>query len=215
MPVSIKICGLKEPLAIQAVIAAKADYAGFVHFQASPRHVELQHAKELASLLPESTRSVLVVVDPDDGLLEASQSVLQPDYIQLHGKETPARLQAIRKQFSSLKIIKAIRVRNADDVAGAMAFSPYADMLLFDAKPPEVANLLPGGNGLSFDWALLKGREFPLPWFLSGGLNTDNVAEAIQHTGATFIDVSSGVERAPGVKDPALIDAFVKAARSA
>jgi len=214
MSTSIKICGLKDANAVQATIAAGADYAGFVYFPASPRHVELSYARELKSLLPDSIKSVSVLVDPDDALLEQVQSVLQPDYVQLHGKETPLRVAAIKQVFPKLKIIKAISLRSSDDVAGAMAFLPYTEMLMFDAKPPELAGMLPGGNGLSFDWALLRNREFPLPWFLSGGLNAENAAEAIRLTGAKMVDVSSGVESAPGVKDPALIEAFAKAARS-
>ena len=214
MTTAIKICGLTDAQAVQSIIAAKAEYAGFVYFPASPRHVELARAKELKSLLPSTIQSVSVLVDPTEELLAQVQSILQPDYIQLHGKETPQRLRDIRTQFPNIKLIKTIRVRSSDDVASAMAFADFADMLMFDAKPPELPGMLPGGNGLSFDWALLRDREFPLPWFLSGGLNVENVAEAIRQTGAKFVDVSSGVERAPGVKDPALIEAFLKAARS-
>ena len=211
MPVSVKICGLNDEKAIQAVIAAKADYAGFVYFPASPRHVTFERAATLKLLLPPSIASVSVLVDPDDALLAQAQSVLKPDYVQLHGKETPERVQDIKKNFPDMKIIKAVSVRSGDDVAQALRYADVADMLMFDAKPP--ANMLPGGNALSFDWALLKGREFPLPWFLSGGLNSENVAEAIRISGAKMVDVSSGVESAPGVKDAALIKAFVKAAR--
>jgi len=215
MPVAIKICGLTDIQAVRAVTDARADYVGFVYFAGSPRHIELSRAAELKALLPATIRSVSVLVDPDDGLLEQVQSQLAPDYVQLHGKETPQRLHAIRQRFPAIKIIKALRIRTADDVAQAMHFTPHADMLLFDAKPPELPGMLPGGNGLAFDWALLRNREFALPWFLSGGLQPDNAAEAIRRTGAAIVDVSSGVERAPGVKDAALIHDFVKAARSA
>lgn len=214
MPLAIKICGLKDEQAVQAVIAAKADYAGFIHFPASPRHVSLERAAKLKALLPASIRSVSVMVDPDDALLAHMQTILAPDYLQLHGKETPDRLRAIRHQYPALKIIKAISVRTGDDVAKASQFTDSADLLMFDAKAPA-ESLLPGGNGLSFDWALLKDRTFPLPWFLSGGLNIDNIAEAISHTGAVMLDVSSGVERSPGVKDATLIHDFVTRARAA
>jgi phosphoribosylanthranilate isomerase len=214
MPVFIKICGLTDETAVQAVIAAKAEYAGFVYFPASPRHVALARAAELKALLPDGVRSVSVVVNPDDALLAEVQGVLKPDFVQLHGKETRERVLDIRKKFPQMKIIKAISVRSADDVAAHMHYSDSVDMLMFDAKPLEMPHMLPGGNGLTFDWALLQGRSFPLPWFLSGGLNPENVAEAMRLTGAQMVDVSSGVERAPGVKDAALIEQFVKAVRA-
>lgn len=215
MAVSIKICGLTDAASVRAVIDARADYAGFVYFPDSPRHLELGKAAEFKSRLPDTIRSVSVLVDPDEALLAQVKSILKPDYIQLHGKETPQRLREIRQSYPSLKIIKALRIRSADDVAQAGAFADSADMLLFDAKPPELPGMLPGGNGLAFDWALLKNRQFPLPWFLSGGLQPENVADAIRATGAQMVDVSSGVERAPGIKDASLISAFVKAALSA
>ena len=208
MTVAVKICGLTDEAAVRA--ASVADYAGFVHYPASPRHLPLARAASLKKLLPASVASVAVLVDPDDALLTQVKSVLAPDYIQLHGKETPARVDAIRKSLG-IKIIKAIAIRTSDDVASAMRYVACCDMLLFDAKPPQ--NMLPGGNGLSFDWNLLGNREFPLPWMLSGGLNAENAGEAIRLSGARMVDVSSSLERAPGVKDPALIQAFVKAAK--
>jgi phosphoribosylanthranilate isomerase len=211
MPAAVKICGLTSKEAVQAVIAAGADYAGFVFFPASPRHLTLTRAAELKLLLPAQIKAVSVLVDPDDALLEQVLSILKPDYLQLHGKETPERLQQIKQAFPEAKIIKGIPVKSADDIATAMRYADVADMLMFDARPAE----LPGGTGHSFDWNLLKNREFPLRWFLAGGLNAENVAEAIRLTGARAVDVSSSVERAPGVKDPALIDAFVKAAKGA
>lgn len=213
MTTAIKICGLADETAVQAVIAANADYAGFVYFPASPRHVTFARAAELAKILPATIKTVSVLVNPDDALLSEMQSAFKAHYVQLHGKETPERLRDIKNQFPGIKIIKALSVRSGDDIAQAMRYSDVADMLMFDAKPPELPGILPGGNGLSFDWALLKGRSFPLPWFLSGGLNPENVAGAIVQTGTRMVDVSSGVESAPGVKDPALIDAFVKAVR--
>ena len=215
MSISIKICGLTDPQAVRAVIDAQVDYAGFVYFPKSPRHTELPRAKELASALPATIKSVSVLVDPDNALLTQVKSLFAPYFVQLHGKETPQRVAEIRSRFPAFKIIKAVSVRCSDDIASALAYVPHADMLMFDAKPPETPGMLPGGNGLSFDWALFKGREFPLPWFLSGGLSSENVLEAIRLTGAKMVDVSSGVESAPGVKDPAFIDAFVKAIRSA
>jgi len=213
MSAAIKICGLADERAIDAVIAAKADYAGFVYFSASPRHVTFERAAELAKYLPASIKTVSVVVNPDDALLSEIQSVFKPHYVQLHGKETAERAREIKKTFPGIKIIKALSVRSGDDIAQAMHYNDAADMLMFDAKPPELPGILPGGNGLSFDWALLAGRQFSLPWFLSGGLNPENVAGAVAQTGAKMVDVSSGVEGAHGVKDPALIDAFVKAVR--
>jgi phosphoribosylanthranilate isomerase len=213
MTVSIKICGLTDEVSVKAVIDVRADYAGFVYFPASPRHITLEKAAELKSLLPASIKSVSVLVDPDDALLAQVFSVLKPDYVQLHGKESPARLQDIRNAHPAAKIIKALKIRTSDDVAQAASFKAVADMLLFDAKAPELPGMLPGGNGLSFDWALLKNREFPLPWMLSGGLNIENVADAVRQSGAHMVDISSGVERAPGVKDPALIKAFTDKAR--
>ena len=212
---AVKICGLTEASAVDCVIKFKADFAGFVYYPKSPRHIELAKARMLATRLPKHIASVSVLVDPDDELLRQVYNVLQPAYVQLHGHEDASRITAIRAHFPNLKIIKAISVKNQEDVANASAFSGVADMLLFDAKAPEIPSSLPGGNGVTFDWGLLKNHEFSLPWMLSGGLNSANVANAVRQTGAKIIDVSSGVERAPGVKDPALIEAFVKAARSA
>jgi phosphoribosylanthranilate isomerase len=214
MNISIKICGLTDEVSLKAVIEAKADYAGFVYFPASPRHITFENAASLKAQLPSSIKSVSVLVDPDDALLAQVFSVFKPDYVQLHGKESPARLLEIRKAHPTAKLIKALKIRTSDDVAQAASFKDSADMLLFDAKAPELPGMLPGGNGLSFDWALLKNREFPLPWMLSGGLNIENVADAVRGSGARMLDISSGVERAPGVKDPALIKAFIDKARS-
>lgn len=214
MAIPVKICGLTDETSIHAVNAAKADFAGFVYFAASPRHIPLLKAAALKSLLAPRIQAVSVLVDPTDTLLDEVNATLSPSFIQLHGKESPERIAAIKNRFAHIKIIKALPVRNSDDVARAMHFQSVADMFLFDAKVPESSSL-PGGNGLSFDWALLKGREFPLPWLLSGGLNEANVAEAIRISGARMVDVSSGVESAPGVKDPTLIEAFIKAARTA
>lgn len=213
MVTKIKLCGLTDRAAIEAVTAAKADYAGFVYFPKSPRHLSLDDAATLKSLLPSSVLSVSVLVDPDDTLLAEVDKKLKPSALQLHGKETPERLQAIRNAYPHYTLIKAISVRQSDDVAQAARFADSADMFLFDAKPPELPTMLPGGNGLSFDWALLKNRQFSKPWFLSGGLSADNVAQAMRQSGAQMIDVSSSIESAPGVKAPKLIEEFVKSVK--
>jgi phosphoribosylanthranilate isomerase/very-short-patch-repair endonuclease len=365
MTTRVKICGLTDEAAVQAVAAAKADYAGFVYFPASPRHLTLEKAASLKALLPASISSVSVLVNPDDALLKQVSEILKPNAIQLHGKETPERVREIKKQFPALKIIKAISVGTGDDIASANRYVDAVDMLMFDAKilslspwervatphlvrgcrvraneyeyspkklienardlrkngtdaealiwyflrnrqiagykfrrqypiEPYIAdfacleskliieldgsqhnedaaikkdaartayleskgfkvirfwnndifqntesvldaiwnalqqgsphpnplpegegiNYLPGGNGLAFDWILLKHREFAKPWFLSGGLNADNVRDAIAASGAAMVDVSSGVETAPGKKDAGLITEFVKAVRT-
>ncbi len=214
MPPKVKICGLADEAAVKATVAAGADYLGFVHFLKSPRHVSLERAAELKKLLPASVSSVLVVVDPDDALVQQI-NVLKPAAIQLHGKESPERVAEIKSKLPDVKIMKAISVKSADDVAAARRYIDAVDMLLFDARAPELPTMLPGGNGLSFDWAFLKNREFEKPWFLSGGLTPENVREAITSSGARMVDVSSGVESAPGVKDIVRIQAFIKAAKNA
>lgn len=213
--VKVKICGLKDEAALQAIVSAGTDYAGFVYFPPSPRHVTLPRAAELKARLPKSVKAVSVLVDPDDALLAQVSEILKPDAVQLHGKETPERLAAIRALLPDCLLIKAITVKTSDDVAAANRYMGTADMLLFDARPPQLLGILPGGNGLSFDWALLKNRDFGKPWFLSGGLSPENVADAITASGARMVDVSSSLESAPGVKDTARINAFVKAARNA
>lgn len=214
MPIKVKICGLSGESAVKAAIGVEVDYAGFVHYPASPRHVSLEKAATLISLLPESTASVIVVVDPDDAMLSAIKTIVKPTAIQLHGKETPERVAAIRHTLGGIQVIKAISIKTADDVAQAKRYEDVADMLLFDARPPELTGILPGGNGMAFDWALLANRSFSKPWFLSGGLDADNIASAIALSGATMVDVSSSVESAPGVKDPERIHSFINAARS-
>ena len=218
MAMAIKICGLTDEASIHAAIAARVDYVGFISFPPSPRHLSFAAIASLRVLLPVTIQPVVVMVDPDDALI-AQAKTITPAYIQLHGNETPERIASIKKMAPQCAIAKAIAIRSADDVAKAKPYESCADMLLFDAKPPLLTAhrgeelLLPGGNGLTFDWNLLKGHAFTLPWMLSGGLNANNVAQAIRQSGARMVDVSSGVERAPGVKDPALIHAFAKAAR--
>lgn len=185
---------------------------GFVHFAASPRHVSLARAAQLATLLPAHVASVLVLVDPADALLAEIAANARIDYWQLHGGETPARIAEIRKQYPAQKLIKALPVARREDVLAAAAFEGVADMLLFDAKAPGG---LPGGNGVAFDWKMLAGFQSALPWGLSGGLTVENVSEAVRISGAEMIDTSSGVEEKPGVKSHQKIAAFIAAARNA
>ncbi|SFS32314.1 phosphoribosylanthranilate isomerase [Brevundimonas viscosa] len=213
MSVLTKICGLTTPGALDAALDGGADFVGAVSFPKSPRHLELIAAAALFERARGRARVVAVTADADDALLTEIALILRPDLVQLHGSETPE--QAARAGLlTGAGIIKALPVRTADDVASAAAFEPVVDWLMFDAKPPEGA-ALPGGVGAAFDWALLAGRAFARPWFLAGGLSPDNLAEAVRITGAPAVDVSSGVESAPGVKDPGRIAAFLEAARSA
>ncbi len=210
----IKICGLRDEASILAATKAGATHVGFVIFHKSPRHVTTEEALHLAAVTPEATRRVALMVDPDDALIDEAVQVIKPHAIQLHGHETPERVAAIRARAGGLFLFKALPVGSAADVAAARAFEDVADSLLFDARPPLNADR-PGGHGAVFDWSLLKGVSFKRPWVLSGGLNPENVAEAIRETKAPGVDVSSGVESAPGVKDPARIAAFCAAAASA
>lgn len=209
MPIQAKICGLTTPEAVAAVVRGGAEYAGFVFYPKSPRHLTLEKAAALVGHLPKHIRKVAVVVDaPDDALL-AIRTAIAPDFFQLHGKETPARVSEV-KTLAGDKVIKAVTVRTADDIASARAYQKIADMLLFDAKAPKG---LPGGNGISFDWELLKDKHFDIPWMLSGGLNAENIAEAVRVSGAGIVDVSSSVESSPGIKDPKLVSDFLRAVK--
>jgi phosphoribosylanthranilate isomerase len=209
MGVQVKICGLTTPDAVRAT--ATADFAGFVFYPPSPRNVSADDAAALAALLPRAVRRVAVMVDPDDALLSATFARFNPDLLQLHGGETRERVAAIRRKFG-IQVIKAVPVREAADLAEAHAFEDVADWLMFDAKPPRPGGL-PGGNALTFDWGLLAGRTWRLPWFLSGGLDAGNVADAIARTAPPAVDVSSGVEQKPGLKDPVKVASFLAAAR--
>jgi len=213
MTIAAKICGISTPEALDVAVACGAAYVGFVHFPASPRHVNFQQMAALSASLPASVKSVAVVVDPSDELLAELIATAKPAYVQLHGTEAPLRLKAIKAAFPGLGVIKALSVSTFADTQRAGAFSGVADMLLFDAKPPKDGKL-PGGNGISFDWSILAGRSFALPWFLSGGLDTDNVAAALAQSGAQMVDVSSGVEVAAGVKDPEKIKHFLSTVHS-
>jgi phosphoribosylanthranilate isomerase len=206
---AIKICGLSTPDTLGAAVQAGASHVGFVHFPKSPRHVEPDQIAALASAIPDHVERVAVVVDADDDQLARLTGAGAITALQLHGKESPERVAAIRQRFG-LPVWKAISVKTRADIDGANAYASAVDRLLFDAKTPDGA-ALPGGMGLRFDWTLLRGLAIPAPWGLSGGLGIDNVVDAIRITGAPLIDVSSGVESAPGIKSVDKIMAFCKA----
>jgi phosphoribosylanthranilate isomerase len=209
----IKICGLTTPAAVDAAIAARADYIGLVSFPRSPRHLAPADSAALAARAAGRTQVVGLFVDPADGLIAELVAAAKLDVIQLHGEETPARAAAVRAAFG-LPVWKALPVATKADVERAAAYTGAADLVLFDAKAPKDA-AMPGGLGLVFDWTLLAAHKAPLAWGLAGGLSPANVAEAVRSTNAPLVDVSSGVESAPGVKDEGLIAQFCKAARSA
>lgn len=211
MDVRVKICGLRTAADVAAVAAAGAAYAGFVFFPKSPRHLTLETARDLALGAPEGLCKVALTVDADDAALDAIVEAVPLDMLQLHGRESPERVAEVKARYG-LPVMKAMGVADEGDLAGLMEMSLAADQLLIDAKPPKGADL-PGGNGLAFDWRLLVGRKWLKPWMLAGGLTPEIVAQAVRLTGARQVDVSSGVESAPGVKDPAKIAAFVQAAQ--
>jgi phosphoribosylanthranilate isomerase len=207
MDIAIKFCGLTRPQDIDAAIAADARYLGFVFFPKSPRHLTLDQARALALLVPPGVAKVALTVDADDAALSALLATVPVDILQLHGHESPARVAEVRARFG-LPVMKALGIADADDLGQIDAYQGVADQLLIDAKPPKGADL-PGGNGLAFDWRLLAGRKYwTRPWMLAGGLTPDNVAEAVRLTGARQVDVSSGVEAAPGRKDAGRMAAF-------
>jgi phosphoribosylanthranilate isomerase len=211
-PLIVKICGIKTPDMLEVAIEAGADMVGFMHFVRSPRHVTIE---EVASLISEArgrVQTCVVLVNPDNSCV-AEIAALGPDWIQLHGPETPHRVEAIRAE-AGVEIMKALPIGGPEDVAHVAAFTPIADRILLDAKPPKGADR-PGGLGTSFDWSLLKALDPELDFMLSGGLTPDNVAEAIRTVRPFGVDVSSGVETAPGVKDRRLIEAFIRNARAA
>jgi phosphoribosylanthranilate isomerase len=213
MPVEIKICGLSTPEALDVALDSGADLVGFVFFPPSPRHLGFDAARALAKRVAGRTRKVALSVDADDAWLTASIEALDPDLLQLHGKEPPSRVAAIRKKFG-LPVMKAIAVEEKADLAAIASYAGVADRLIFDARAPHAATR-PGGLGKSFDWRLLKNLDLRTPFMLSGGLDGGNVAEALRITRAPGVDVSSGVERVPGEKDAEKIRAFVRAARPA
>lgn len=213
MSAAAKICGLTRPEDIATAADAGARFGGFVFFPRSPRHLTIDAAAALASSVPDGLARVGLFVNPDDAALDAVLDTVPLDIIQLHGAEPPARVTEIKNR-TGLPVMKAVGIAAPADLDALWDYGLAADMLLVDAKPaPDAA--LPGGNGLAFDWRLLVGRRFLKPWMLAGGLTPENVAEAIRLTGARVVDVSSGVESSPGVKDPDLIRRFVAAASAA
>lgn len=214
MSVGAKICGVTTPEAVRAALDGGAAFLGLVFFDKSPRRIAVEAAARLVE--PARGRGVKIValtVDPTDAEADGVARGLRPDLIQLHGKESPARAREIAAR-TGLGVIKALPVRDASDLAAAGDYEAVVEHLMFDAKPPTEASR-PGGLGAAFDWTLLSGRRFRRPWFLAGGLDPWNLAEAVAQSGAPLVDVSSGVERGPGLKDPALIKAFLDAARKA
>jgi phosphoribosylanthranilate isomerase len=209
--IAIKICGLSTPETLDAALTAGADFVGFVHFPRSPRHVSLESGRALSTRAKGQTERVVLLVDPDDALVAAAVAALDPEWIQLHGRETPERVAAIRAA-TGRPVMKALGVATAADLDAVAAYAEAADRILLDAKAPPGA-VLPGGNGHAFDWTLLHGAALPADYMLSGGLTPDTVAAALAHTGARAVDVSSGVEIRPGEKSPERIAAFVAAAR--
>lgn len=210
--IRIKMCGLSRPQDVAAAAAAGARYVGFVFFPASPRHVAIADAVALAQAVPAGVVRVALTVDADNAALDALLREVPIDMLQLHGHETPARVAGVRARYG-LPVMKAIGIAGAGDLPLIDSYAQAADQLLVDAKPPRGADR-PGGNAAAFDWGLIAGRRWPLPWMLAGGLDPDNVAEAVRRTGARQVDVSSGIERAPGVKDADLMRAFADALRA-
>ncbi|MEM8785275.1 MAG: phosphoribosylanthranilate isomerase [Pseudomonadota bacterium] len=207
----MKICGIKNRVAQDAAVGAGADFVGYVLYPLSPRAIDPEAAGALARLLPPHVRSVGLLVDPDDALLAHVLASTAPDMVQLHGSESPRRVGEIAAR-AARPVIKALAIETAEDLSASEAHAASADWLLFDAKPPKSG--LPGGNGLSFDWGLLADIRVRVPWMLSGGLTHANVREAIETSGAGAVDVSSGVERSRGEKDPDRIRRFVAAAKA-
>lgn len=210
-PFFVKICGLSTSESLEWALSAGADLVGFVHFPKSPRHVSTEVAAALARQVGNRARTVVLTVDADDDLLDRLVATIAPDAIQLHGRESPERVADVRRRFGR-SVIKALGIGSAEDVAGARAYAGAADLLLYDAKPPKDASR-PGGLGVTFDWSLLGGA--PTPFLLSGGLDPTNVEDAVRQVRPHGVDVSSGVESAPGRKDESRIRAFVAAARAA
>ena len=209
----VKVCGVTRAAEAAHVAAAGAAYLGLNFYPPSPRCLGLDDALEIALAIPPGVAKVGLVVDAADAELDAIVEAVPLDMIQLHGREDPERVAAVRARYG-LPVIKALGLCGEDDLPAIDAHAPAADQLLIDAKPPAGA-ALPGGNGVAFDWRLVAGRRWPVPWLLAGGLTPQNVAEAIRLTGACQVDVSSGVESAPGRKDPARVEAFVAAASGA
>ncbi|MBL6598672.1 MAG: phosphoribosylanthranilate isomerase [Alphaproteobacteria bacterium] len=211
--VEVKICGLNTSEAVAAAHAGGASHIGFIFYPPSPRAVSPERAGEIAKSAPPTVARVAVFVDPTDAEIEAVVAALAPTMLQLHGSETPERVREVKQRFG-LAVMKAIRVSTVEDIQAATVYDGIADALLFDAKPPKNAEgMLPGGNGLAFDWTLLATYKGKTPWFLSGGLDMNNLAQAMEISGAQAIDLSSGVEDRPGVKNVEKIGAFLRAVK--
>lgn len=210
--VRVKICGISNAAALDAAVRAGASYPGFVFFSKSPRNLTHDAARALAVLAPPGVAKVALTVNADDAALEALLDAVPIDMLQLHGSESPDRVAEVKARFG-LPVMKAVGVADAADLPALTDYARVADQILVDAKPPRGADL-PGGNGLAFDWRMIAGRRWPVPWMLAGGLTPENVAEAIRLTGARQVDVSTGVESEPGVKDARLIARFIAAARA-
>ena len=211
-PVSVKICGLATVDDVRACADADANYMGLVFFEKSPRNITIPAARELALAAPLGLAKVALVVNPSDAELDAIIATVPLDMVQLHGRETPERVAEVKERFG-LPVMKAVGIADGDDLPKLESYFGVADQILVDAKPPKGGEL-PGGNGLSFDWRLIAGRRWPCPWMLAGGLTPENVAEAVKMTGAKQVDVSSGVEDAPGQKNAELIQKFVQSSRA-
>ena len=213
MGVAAKICGLSTEEGVAAAVAGGAAYLGFVFYPPSPRAVTPQQVSRLCEVVPAGISRVALFVDADDETIGAVLAAVPIDMLQFHGEESPERIAEARLRFSR-PVMKAVAIAGPEDVSAAVRYEDAADQLLFDAKPPRRRDALPGGNGLAFDWGLIAGRAWRLPWMLSGGLIAELLPEAVRISGATAVDVSSGVESRPGVKDPDKIRAFLAAARA-
>jgi len=211
-PISVKVCGLATVDDVRACADADANYMGLVFFEKSPRNITIPAARELALAAPLGLAKVALVVNPSDAELDAIIATVPLDMVQLHGRETPERVAEVKARFG-LPVMKAVGIADGDDLPKLESYFGVADQILVDAKPPKGGEL-PGGNGLSFDWRLLAGRRWPCPWMLAGGLTPENVAQAVKMTGAKQVDVSSGVEDAPGQKNAELIQKFVQSSRA-
>jgi phosphoribosylanthranilate isomerase len=210
-PVSVKICGISTVDDVRACAGAGANYMGLVFFEKSPRNITIPAARDLALAAPMGLAKVALVVNPSDAELDAIAGTVPLDMIQLHGRETPERVAEVKARYG-LPVMKAVGIADANDLPKLESYFGVADQILVDAKPPRGGEL-PGGNGLSFDWRLIAGRRWPCPWMLAGGLTPENVAEAVKMTGTKQVDVSSGIEDAPGQKNAELIQKFVQSSR--
>ncbi len=214
MSIEAKICGVNSAQAAAAAVEGGADYIGLVFYPPSPRALTPKQAQAIAQGVPARVKRVALLVDAEDATIRAIREAVPLDFLQLHGNESPERVAQIKARFA-LPVMKAVKIASASDLAGARAYLTIADSLLFDAKPPkDMKGALPGGNAVSFDWGLLAGTSWPLPWMLSGGLDAANLGQAVRNSGARAVDVSSGVEDKPGVKNPAKIRAFLATAKA-